>query len=236
MADETARFVAHARQVFEAAAARLAEAPTNQTAGWEFARACFELAEFSTNATQRAALAERGIAAGRRVLEEAPDSPGGNYYLAMNLGQLARTKLLGALKLVAEMERLFLRMVELDADFDHAGPHRCLGLLYRDAPGWPASVGNRKKARKHLELAVEVSPDHPDNRLNLLESQLRWGLDDEARKSLDQVAAVLRSARTRLLSDRWQARWPAWEERWRAAQLALGVANPTSSTSAPGHL
>lgn len=234
VADEDTQFTDHARQVYELAAARLAEAPTNQVAGWEFARACFELAEFSTNATQRATLAQQGIAAGRRVLESAPNSPGGNYYLAMNLGQLARTKLLGALKLVGEMERLFLRTIELDPAFDFAGPHRCLGLLYLNAPGWPTSIGNRKKARTHLERAVELSPDHPENRLNLLEAQIKWGMETTARSSLEPTAAVLRSARTRLLSERWQARWAGWERRWRTVQLALGVTNPTDSKGNSG--
>ena len=65
----------------------------------------------------------------------------------MNLGQLARTELLGALKLVKEMEREFKTAADLDKQFDYAGPERCLGLLYRDAPGWPASIGSRRKAR-----------------------------------------------------------------------------------------
>ncbi len=53
----------------------------------------------------------------------------------MNLGQLARTEYLGALALVKEMEPEFKMAGELDPQFDHAGPKRNLGLLYRDCAG-----------------------------------------------------------------------------------------------------
>ncbi len=217
-----------ARQAFDRATARLASAPSDEDAEWQFARACFDLAEFATNSAQRASIAEQGIAASRRLVARKPESASGNYYLAMNLGQLARTKLLGALKLVSEMETLFLRVTELDANFDYAGPHRCLGLLYRDAPGWPASVGNRKKSRLHLERAVALSPDHPENQLVLLESQLKWGLEKEARASLDEVAKVLRVARDRLAGERWQADWADWDRRWQSVLEALNADAPLS--------
>ena len=92
----------------------------------------------------------------------------------MNLGQLARTKGLGALKLVDQMEREFSRARELDEQLDYAGPDRNLGLLYRDAPAI-GSVGSRTRAREHLKRAVELAPQYPENRLNLIEAYLKWG-------------------------------------------------------------
>ncbi len=223
-----------ARQEYAEAAARLAATPTNSVAAWAFARACFDLAEFATNGTQRAEIAEQGIAASRRLLAREPDSVAGNYYLAMNLGQLARTKLLGALKLVGEMETLFLRVAELDPGFDEAGPHRSLGLLYRDAPGWPTSIGSRKNARFHLERAVELRPDHPENRLVLVESLLKWGLEKEAREAATDSAEALRRARARLVGEEWMAEWRDWDRRWLALLAALKVTPPpTSGGAAP---
>src|SRR5262245_17438022 len=46
----------------------------------EFAKACFEYADFATNNAQRAALAEQGIAASRRVILLTPDSAAAYYY------------------------------------------------------------------------------------------------------------------------------------------------------------
>ena len=79
--------------------------------------------------------------AGRRIARESNSAPA-HYYLGMNLGQLARTKGLAALRLVSQMEHEFTRARELDEQLDWAGPDRNLGLLYRDAPAI-GSVGSR---------------------------------------------------------------------------------------------
>ena len=62
----------------------------------------------------------------------------------MNLGQLARTRGLSALKLVDQMEREFTRARDLDEHLDWAGPDRNLGLLYGDAPVI-GSIGSRTR-------------------------------------------------------------------------------------------
>src|SRR5204863_9133981 len=97
-----------------------------------------------------------------------------HYYLGMNLAQLAQTKMLGALKIVTQMEREFSIVRDLDEEFDQAGADRNLGLLYRDAPAI-GSIGSRGKARQHLEHAVKLAPPSPENRLNLIETYLKWG-------------------------------------------------------------
>ena len=133
-----------AEQTFHQAEARFQSEPRNTEAAWQFARASFDLAEFATNSPQRAELAEQGIAACKQLLTREPNSVPGRYYLGMNLGQLARTRGIGALKLVTEMEREFSAARELDESFDNAGPDRNLGLLYRDAPGL-VSIGSRAR-------------------------------------------------------------------------------------------
>ena len=138
---------AFAEKEFERAQGRFSVGCQQSDQRWQFARAAFDFAEFSTNDTQRAALANQGIAACRQLVAREPKLAAGHYYLAMNLGQLARTEYLGALTLVKEMEPEFKAAAELDPQFDHAGPERNLGLLYRDAPGWPVSIGNPSKAQ-----------------------------------------------------------------------------------------
>lgn len=181
---------------------------------WLFGRACFDLAALARKDTQREALAQQGIAACRRALELDSNSAPAHYYLAFNFGELAQTKLLGALKLVNEMEGEFLAAIELDPKLDHAGPHRSLGLLYRDAPGWPASIGSRAKSRFHLEKAVELAPDFPANRLVLLESLVKWGEDSKVRVQIEPTEACLQKAREELTGDRWALDWIGWEALW----------------------
>src|SRR5437867_1503433 len=62
--------------------------PTNVTAAWQFARACFDLAELAAKDAERAELAQRGIAVCRQLIERDPKKAAAYYYLALNLGQL----------------------------------------------------------------------------------------------------------------------------------------------------
>jgi tetratricopeptide (TPR) repeat protein len=179
----------------------------------ELAHATFDLAEFAKSDTERAALAQEGITAARKAVESQPNVAGGHYYLAMNLGQLARTKSLGALRLVREMEQEFLKARELDAKLDFGGPDRSLGQLYRDAPGWPTSIGNKGKARAHLLKAVEIDPEFPDNQLSLMEAYLNW----RERLPLRNLVARYRSeilpkAKQRFAGEKWEAAWEDWNK------------------------
>ena len=203
-----------AARIFQEAQVRYQREMSQPEAAWHFSRACFDWAEFATNNTQRAEIAELGIAAGRQAVARDPKLAAGHCYLAMNLGQLAQTKKLGALKIVDEIEREFKAARDLDAGFDFAGPERGLGLLYLDAPGWPMSVGNRNKARQHLQKAVELSPDFPDNRLSLLEAYLRWGEKKSVQAQLKSVEVVLAAARKKLIGAEWVASWEDWDRRW----------------------
>jgi tetratricopeptide (TPR) repeat protein len=210
----SAPLVEIAERTLISARARLAT-NLNDTA-WQCARALFDRAEFSTNHTERATLANEGIALCRRLVAAQPENIGGHFYLGLNLGQLARTKLFGALPLVDEMEGAFLKSRALDEKFAFAGPDRYLGLLYLEAPGWPVSVGSRAKAHKHLTRAVELAPDFPENRLNLLEALLRWNETKAADEQRASLALLLPRARKQFAGDAWAANRANWENRWRA--------------------
>jgi hypothetical protein len=219
-------FTAQASAKFQQAQARYLADATNPTNVWQFASATFDLAEITTSDTQRAALANQGIDACRQLIARDPKSGPAHYYLAMNLGQLARTKFLGALKLVKEMEGEFKRACELDPRFDHAGPERNLGLLFRDAPGWPASIGNKYSARYYSEQAVKLAPNYPANRLNLLETHLMWNEPDEARRQLKELDTLWPVARTNLTGEAWTESWDNWTGRREAARTKIKAASP----------
>lgn len=212
---------------------RFAREPTNSQTAWQFARACFNHADFATNDNQRAAIAEQGIAASRRAILLAPDTAAAHFYLGVNLGQLARTKLFSALGLLDEMESAWKKSIDLDAKFNHAAAHRSLGLLYLDAPGWPLSLGNRTKARRHLQKAAELDSGYPENRLCLLEARLRWG---EARAVQGQFAAMestLQFARTNYTGEAWACDWEDWDARWKKIKAKAGTtANARSPRAA----
>jgi tetratricopeptide (TPR) repeat protein len=202
-----------ARTVYQEVRKQSEQADADPAWAWRLGRACFDWAEFATNDMQRAELAREGIRACEQALATDPDLVAAQYYLGMNLGQLARTMNLGALKLVQQMEGHFLKARELDSRFDEAGPDRNLGLLYLEAPGWPVSVGNRSKARNHLTHAVKLAPLYPENRLNLIEAHARWNERRAAKKELDAWQTHLEAARRAFSGERWQGDWIRWEQR-----------------------
>ena len=188
-------------------------APTQATNVWRFAQASFDWAELATNHSHRAAIATEAIHACQQTLAHSPESAPVLYYLGLNLGELAQTRGLSALKLVREMETRWSAARTLDPGFDHAGPDRCLGLLYLDAPGWPVSLGNPTKARAHLEAAVERSGDFPENLLCLAEAELRWKHAAAARKLLERVDRIWEDARKRWVGGEFEASWKDWNHR-----------------------
>ena len=192
----------------------------NSTNTIGFASACFNFAEIATNAAQRADIAKHGIAACQKLLEREPKSAPAHYYLAENFGELADAEApsLAAYKLVHEIEKEFLIAAQLDKNYDHAGAPRCLGLLYRDAPGWPLSIGSKAKAHEWLVRAAVLAPDYPENFLNLAEAHLRWHERAGAETALKKLDALWPSARTNFTGEIWEKSWNDWAKQRAAAQ------------------
>jgi len=192
-----------------------------------------EWAEYAKKDADRAALAEEGIKAARRSIQLSPRGGPGYHYLAMNLGQLARTRKLSALKLVDEMEENFLRAVQLEPKLDYASPHRSVGLLYRDAPGWPISVGSKSKARVHLQKAAQLYPDFPENQLTLMESLIKWGDHKAATNALPQLEKTMKDPQKQFSGKEWEQSWQDWKPRWERLREKI-VAGP-KDLSGPRH-
>jgi tetratricopeptide (TPR) repeat protein len=229
--DKQLRLAARANQKYVEAQERHFAKPNDPEGAWQFARACFDRADYATNQVERALIAQQGIAPCRQLLARRVRIAPAHYYLGMNLGQLARTRGLGALKIVDEMEREFKMARALDEQFDHAGPDRNLGLLYLQAPRI-GSIGNRNKARQHLQKAVELSPDYPDNRLNYAEACLEWADYHLARRELKALDAIEPKARAEFSGPDWEANWLDWWLRWQ--RLRKLVEEHTKNPAARG--
>lgn len=205
-------FAQRAEAAFDEAQSQYESQTNNPVLAWQFARTCYDWADWATNKTQRAAIARLGMDACRHSLL-LTDSAAAHYYLAMDMGQLAQAETFSALGLVRQMAGQFDAAAQLDIHFDYAGPERGLGLLHRDAPVWPLSIGNRRKAREFLESAVTLSPGYPENVLNLAESCLAWGDRTEAKKELAALAALWPAAQTNFTGQAWEQSWDDWTHR-----------------------
>jgi tetratricopeptide (TPR) repeat protein len=221
-------FAARAKAEFSRAQSHYQSDTNDVKAAWEFARAGYNFADYISNSAEHAAVARQAIAAGRQAIALEPDSAPAHYYLGLSLGQLARTETLAALTLVREMEQEFKTAARLDGHFDYAGPERYLGILYRDAPGWPVSIGSRNAAREWLELADRLAAEYPENHLNLVESHLQWHERDDARRELEALDALWPSARTNLVGPAWDRSWADWSARREAARKRLAENSPSA--------
>lgn len=217
---------------FQQAKAALEAKPDDVELGWRFAAACFYRAEFSQHHSERAKLAEQGITAAREAMRRNSNTVQAPYYLALNLGQLARTRTLTALGIVAEMERQFLTAIAIDPKFRHAAPVRSLGMLYQDAPGWPASVGSRSKARIQLQKAVDLDPDYPENWLTLMEAELKWGERKKVQARLTDVDRLLEKAKPAWIADEGEQSWKALIERVEKVRAQAVVTSTPAQGSA----
>jgi hypothetical protein len=208
-----------ARNAFREAADRYAREPQSLEAAWKFGRACFDLAEEDLPKAERARLAETGIEACKKAVALDDRSAPAYYYLGMNLGQLARTKGLGALKIVGQLKSAFERARELDERQEYAGPDRNLGLLFRDAPSW--TVGDRAKAQVHLTKAVALAPEYPDNRLELIEGYFKWGDRVSAQAELETLEKLWPKLRQQFTGPKWKRHWTDWQARLEGFQKKL---------------
>jgi tetratricopeptide (TPR) repeat protein len=202
------------------ARARFQAETNNADAAWQFARSCFDLGEIATSDAEREKTAQSGIAASRKAIASRPTAVQGHYYLALNLGQLARTKMLGALRIVDQMESTLSVARTLDEHFDFAGPDRSLGLLYLEAPSF-GSIGSRSKARQHLRRAVELAPDYPGNRLELVGAYMKWGDRKTALHEFKILENLLPAARQKFVGEEWAASWVGWEKQIKSLKQRL---------------
>jgi tetratricopeptide (TPR) repeat protein len=192
----------------------VATEPTNSLAAWHLGRACFTWGKTLKDPNAQEKIYEEGVAACRRSLSLDPKSGPAHYYLGMNIGRVADLKRnLAAFGMVKEVERAFLQAAKLDERYAYGGPDRNLGLLYWHAPGWPVSVGNKKLARKHLERAVKLAPDYPENRLNLAEAYLDWREQKLMQQQLAAAKQLWPRAQTNLTGGEWELDWRDWESR-----------------------
>ncbi len=213
LATNQTRFAQQAESAFKKARTRLESEPNSAEAAWQFGRACYDWADCATSNSQRATIAQLGIAACQGLIAANTNSAPGHYYLALNFSQLARTKTLGALKIVEQMEQEFSTALRVDPKYDFAGADRGLALLYSAAPGWPVSVGSRSQAKAHLQNALKLNPEYPENLLNLAEVELGWGDHAGAGRELKALDELWPAAQKQFTGEPWASSWADWDKR-----------------------
>jgi hypothetical protein len=214
-------FTNQAEAAYKAAQDAYARKSSSPQAAVDLARTAFDYADIAPNDVIREQVANHGIATARAAIAAHTNCVGAHYYLALDIGQLARTKMWGALKLLTEMERELKYVIQHDPKYDYAGGHRTIGVLYSEAPGWPTSVGDRKKARYHLEKAVEIAPEYPENHICYMEALVKWKEWKALTDELADYQTAVAKAKEKFTGADWAYDWYDWSQREKLIQQRI---------------
>jgi tetratricopeptide (TPR) repeat protein len=101
------------------------------------------------------ALAEKA----HQVAAGSPDKAEAMIWEAIVLSGYAKAKGgLGALKFAEQSRDLLLAALKINPQALQGSAHTSLGSLYYKVPRWPIGFGDHKKAREHLEKALQINP------------------------------------------------------------------------------
>jgi hypothetical protein len=74
-----------------------------------------------------------------------------------------------------------------------------------------------------LARAVQLAPDHPENRILWIEFLAQHHEKASAVEEFKSLKGILPEARVRLSGDDWKATWKTWEARMETLEARLGV-------------
>lgn len=165
------------------------EHPENDIVRGKLAHVYYYKGRFApAGSKEREAHFERGVQCGEQAITLNPRAVYGNYWYGSNLGMLGSCRgVMASLRSVDPMHNAMQVVLKENEKFFFAGPHRALGRLYHQAPGWPISIGKKAKAAEHLERAVQLAPHYFLNRLFLAELLLDIGKKKQSKEHLQYL-------------------------------------------------
>lgn len=164
----------------------LASDPVSVQAMIRIAELHYWLVELSDEGVERLPLLQYGLETAQRATELDENHPEAFYWVGVLTGRVGEERgILQSLFMVKDIMAAVERTLELQPD--HAGAHLIASQVYRKAPGWPLSIGDKKKAIEHGEAAVRLDPNKTVNVLNLAEAYLNDRKRDLARETLQRV-------------------------------------------------
>lgn len=164
---------------------RLKANPKDYEAAWKLARARYWLGGHATE-SERKALLEQGIDAGRVAAALEPTKPEGHFWIAANMGQLAEDHgLRQGLKYRGDIKDELLTVLKIDPAFQQGSADRALGRWYFKVPG--LFGGSKKKSEEHLRASLTYNPQSTASRYFLAETLIDQGRTADAHAELQRV-------------------------------------------------
>jgi tetratricopeptide (TPR) repeat protein len=177
--------LAKAREAAATWARRLERDSTDFESAWKLARARYWLGGRAPQ-SERKALLEAAIDAGRRAAALRPDRPEGHFWIAANMGALAESfGLRQGLRYRGEIRERLQRVLTLDPAFQQGSADRALGRWYFKVPG--LFGGSKKQSEEHLRRSLTYNPDSTASHFFLAETLLGMDRKTEAVQHLQAV-------------------------------------------------
>lgn len=157
----------------------------------ELSRLEFMRAQLELDSNRRIQLFENCIAIADQSLALNANDVRGLFWKAAAMGKMAESSgIVSALRMIGPMEKMLLKVVALDEQYENAGAHRALGRIYHKLPGFPISFGSNQKALMHMKRAHELFPRDVITRAFYAELLYDVGRKEEARKHANFVLAT----------------------------------------------
>jgi tetratricopeptide (TPR) repeat protein len=160
--------------------------PQNYEAGWRLSRALFRLANKTKDDQQALRYLAEGENIGKNLSETYPQGRDGLYWYGVCMGRAAeRRGIMNSLFAVGPMHDIMEKILKLNPH--DAFAHHFLGILYRKAPGWPLSLGDKNKSLEEAQAAAMSEPGSTVILLDLGRTYLDLGKKEEAKKLFQQI-------------------------------------------------
>jgi len=182
--------------------------PENYEANWKIARAYFLLGdmldEIKENRKRHKEVGEKGMQFGERAFTLHPEGVEGHYYYGLclakyTLGITFITALTGGV--ASKYEEHMEEALELNKDYDSAGPLRALGRYWHKIP-WPKR--DLEKSITYLKESVARAPMNIRGRFYLAEAYLKAKKKDLAKEQLEIASSSPVDLREEISAQRWQ--------------------------------
>ncbi|MFN4245488.1 MAG: tetratricopeptide repeat protein [Brevinematia bacterium] len=148
-----------AKKMYEYYKEAFTKNPSNYDSAWKFcAFARFYGFYFVSDKKVREAIFDEAKNAGEVAVKVDPDGIEGNYFLGVAYGSWAQERgVMDSLFLAEPIVKLMTKVIKKDPSFRNGSAYLVRGRVYSKVPGWPISIGDRKKAIEDFEKAIKYT-------------------------------------------------------------------------------
>jgi tetratricopeptide (TPR) repeat protein len=182
----------------------------NYEAYWKIARAYFYLGDLLPETKemrdQHREMGLEGMPYAKKAVELNPRGVEGHYYYTLTLGQYSiGISIIKALAkgLGPQYEEHIEKALEIDRNYDTAGPLRAIGRYWYQVP-WPKR--DLKKSIHYLKEGVASAPTSIRGHVYLGESYLKAGEKELAKRHLQKAVEIIPDLKQEVDAVRWKER------------------------------